>query len=43
MSKSNRNWTCCIKDKLFEIGLGYVLDEQNKTNCIELIQLLSKD
>ena len=43
MNKSNRNWVCCIKDKLFEIGLGYVLDEQNKTNCIELIQLLSKD
>ena len=42
MNKSNRNWACCIKDKLFEIGLGYVWDEQNKTNCPEFFPLIKQ-
>lgn len=42
MNKSNRNWACCIKDKLFEIGLGYVWDEQNKTNCLEFFPLIKQ-
>ena len=44
MSKSNRNWACCIKDKLFEIGLGYVhvWDEQNKTDCLEFIPVIKQ-
>ena len=39
MNKSNRNWSCCIKDKLFEIGLGYVWDDENKNNCLEFFPL----
>ena len=42
MNKSNRNWACCIKDKLFEIGLGYVWDEQNKTYCLEFFPLIKQ-
>ena len=42
MNKSNRNWACCIKDNLFEIGLGYVWDKQNKTSCLEFFPLIKQ-
>ena len=42
MNKSNRKWACCIKDKLFEISLGYVWDEQSKTNCLEFFPLIKQ-
>lgn len=44
MRKSNRNWACCIEGKLFDIGLGYIWDEKNKTHCLEFFShWLSKD
>ena len=42
MRKSNRNWTCCIEEKLFEIGLGYIWDVQNKIDCIEFFPVIKQ-
>ena len=42
MNKNNRNWACCIKDNLFEIGLGYVWDKQNKTRSLEFFPLIKQ-